>query len=198
MSKAHPLLYYIRHGQTDWNRDRRIQGQTDIPLNETGHEQARAIAARITQIVTDPADFEFIVSPLSRARQTMAHVLESYGLDEDTARVEPRLREVSFGEFDGKTWEQLNKYGIDPLADPGKYYKWRPTGGESYADTAKRVSSWLADQQTPAIVVAHGGISRILRGLVLGQTGAEFVGLPVPQDRFFKLENGEIEWIRAL
>ncbi len=197
MTAKYPLVYYIRHGQTDWNKARRIQGQTDIPLNETGHVQAKAIADALVRVVPDPAQFDFVVSPLTRARQTMGHILKAYGLPEDTARIEPRVREVSFGDRDGWTWPELNAAGIDPTKDPEGYFHWVPPNGESYAMAAKRIKDWLDDQQKPVIIVAHGGISRIIRGAMLGKTGAEFVGLPVPQTKFYKIEAGEITWFRA-
>lgn len=192
-----PPIYFIRHGQTDWNAERRVQGQTDIALNETGHAQARAIGVALKAVEPDPKTFEFHASPLTRTRETIAHVLAAYELGAEVVRYDDRLREVSFGDREGWTWPELNAERIDPTKDPESYFHWRPPNGESYADVAIRIRSWLDDLKNPAIVVAHGGVSRILRGLLLGQTGAEYVGLKVPQTKFFKIENGEIEWFRA-
>jgi probable phosphoglycerate mutase len=197
VTKNYPPIYYIRHGQTDWNAARRVQGQTDIPLNKTGHGQARAIATAISKLEPDAGKFKFYASPLTRVRQTMGHVLDAYGLDDNTVQFDERLSEVSFGEKEGWTWPELNALGIEPRVDPEKYFHWRPENGESYADAAIRVKSWLDDLREPALVVAHGGISRILRGILLGQTGAEYIGLKVPQSKFFKIENGEVEWFKA-
>lgn len=197
MTKAYPPIYYIRHGQTDWNAARKVQGQTDIPLNETGHGQARAIGAAIAKVVPNPSHLKFFASPLIRVRQTMGHVLDAYGLENSKVTYDARLSEVSFGDKEGWTWPELNAMGVEPRVDPEAYFHWQPENGESYADAAKRVKSWLDDLEQPALVVAHGGISRILRGIILGQTGAEYIGLRVPQTKFFKIENGEIEWFKA-
>ncbi len=197
MTDKVPPIYFIRHGQTDWNVARKVQGQTDIPLNETGHGQARNVAKALAGLEPDPAKFQIYASPLTRTRQTLAHLLAVYGLDESVVKFDDRLREVSFGEREGWTWSELNAQGVEPRVDPLAYFHWRPEGGESYADVAVRVNHWLSELTGPSIVVAHGGVSRILRGILLGQTGAEYVGLKVPQTKFFKVETGEIKWFQT-
>ncbi|HFC04422.1 MAG TPA: histidine phosphatase family protein, partial [Rhizobiales bacterium] len=167
------------------------------PLNQTGHEQARNVARTLVNIEPDPKKFQFHASPLIRTRQTMDHVLKAYGISDRDVLFDDRLREVSFGDREGWTWAELNADGVEPRVDPESYFHWRPPGGESYADVAERVSDWLAEVRKPSIVVAHGGVSRVLRGILLGQTGAEYVGLKVPQTKFFKVEGRDIEWFRA-
>jgi len=192
-----PPIYFIRHGQTDWNVARKVQGQTDIALNETGHTQARNIAAALMKIEPNWQNFQFYASPLIRTRETMDYILQAYGMQTSDVKYEDRLREVSFGEREGWTWPELNADGIEPRVDPESYFHWRPNGGESYADVAERVKDWLKTVNKPSVVVAHGGVSRIFRGILLGQTGAEYIGLKVPQTKFFKVEGGEIEWFEA-
>ena len=68
-----PPLYFIRHGETDWNRQGLIQGWIDIALNDTGHMQARAIGKALAALPELASGFRFIVSPLERTRQTMGH-----------------------------------------------------------------------------------------------------------------------------
>lgn len=197
MTDNTPPIYFVRHGQTDWNALRKVQGQVDIPLNETGRGQASNIAKALSVLETDPTKFQFYASPLGRTRQTMDYVLKAYGMSETDVIFDERLLEVSFGEREGWTWEQLNADGIEPRVDPEKYFNWRPENGESYADVAVRIKDWLKGVTKPSIVVAHGGVSRVLRGVLLGQTGAEYVGLRVPQTKFFKIENKDIEWFKA-
>jgi probable phosphoglycerate mutase len=189
-----PPLYFVRHGETDWNRDRRIQGRTDIPLNAAGRAQASAIARRLRQIVGEHQSVDFFASPLGRARQTMAAILAGFGLPEDHALVDDRLTERGFGAYDGQTWRELFAAGIDPDRDPATYHDWRPEGGESFADVAERVGAWLDGVSRPAVVVSHSGVSRVLRGLVLGLDKAEIVHLDVPQHRFYRIAGGEITW----
>jgi broad specificity phosphatase PhoE len=111
--------------------------------------------------------------------------------------VEDRLIELNFGEAEGKTWPELNQLGIDPEADPAGYHAWRPQGGESYADATVRVQAWLDSLSGPALAVAHGGISRIVRGLVLGLPVHEIPLLRNPQWKFYRLKAGGIEWFDA-
>ena len=194
MAAERPALWFVRHGETDWNRSRRIQGRTDIPLNGAGHAQAAAIGRRLRQIVDAPEALEFYSSPLGRARQTMAAILSAFGLPPDHAQVDERLTERGFGAFDGQTWRELFAAGIDPDRDPATYHDWRPEGGESFADVADRVGAWLTSVGRPAVVVSHSGVSRVLRGLLLGLDKAEIVHLDVPQHRFYRIAGGEISW----
>ncbi len=192
-----PPIYLLRHGETDWNLKRRIQGQTDISLNATGREQARRMAGKLAEILPSPKGFGFISSPLARARQTMAAVIDAYGLGEQAVRMDERLRELSFGEVEGSAWADVHALGVNPEVDPEHYHDWRPAGGESYDDARQRVGEWLASLDQPAIVVAHGGISRIVRGLVFDLPKYQIVQLKVPQDRFFRIVDGGLDWFDA-
>ncbi|MEE4237228.1 MAG: histidine phosphatase family protein [Anderseniella sp.] len=195
--RGYPEIWFVRHGETDWNRDRRIQGQTDIELNETGKAQARAIAMAMRELHGSLDHLAVHVSPLKRPRQTLAHILEAFGQHAAQVSIDERLKELNFGEAEGKTWPELNRLGIDPEADPEGYHAWRPAGGESYADATARVRDWLDSLDGPVLAVAHGGISRILRGLVLGLPVREIPLLPNPQWKFYRLKGGRIEWYRA-
>ncbi|MFW6077841.1 MAG: histidine phosphatase family protein [Hyphomicrobiales bacterium] len=188
-----PPLYFVRHGETEWNRTRRIQGRTDIPLNAAGIAQAAAVGQRLAQLV-DPSEFDFYASPLGRARETMTAILAALGLPETHARYDERLVERSFGAYDGQTWPELFAAGIDPGRDPAGFHDWRPEGGENYADVTARVGAWLDDVRRPAVVVSHGGVSRALRGLVLGLAKEEIVHLDVPQRRFYRIAGREVSW----
>ncbi len=192
-----PPIYFLRHGETDWNRERRIQGQIDIALNAKGREQAGKMAAKLAEVMPAIDGFRLYSSPLMRARQTMAAVLAAYGLGETAVTHDERLKELSFGEVEGLPWSDVHALGIAPEVRPEVYHDWRPAGGESYADARARVGEWLAELEAPTIVVAHGGISRILRGLVFGLPKREIVQLKVPQDRFFRIEAGGLDWFDA-
>ena len=119
------------------------------------------------------------------------------GIPPREARVDERLIELNFGEAEGKTWPELNVLGIDPENDPEGYHAWRPEGGESYADATVRVKEWLDSLRGPTLAVAHGGISRIVRGLVLDLPVREVPLLPNPQWKFYRLKDGEIDWFRT-
>lgn len=193
----YPELWFIRHGETDWNLKRRIQGQTDIPLNETGHAQAGAIAQAMAGLHGNLEGYDLHVSPMQRPRQTMQYIIDGFGLDWASITIDERLKELNFGDLEGSTWPELNARGLDPEKDPEGYHAFRPPGGESYADATVRVRDWLESLTRPTIAVAHGGISRIVRGLVLDLPVAEIPVQHNPQWKFYRLRNGEIEWFRA-
>ena len=197
MRKDLPPFFFLRHGETAWNYERRIQGQIDTDLNETGHKQAEAMARRLAQEVSDPSEYRFVTSPLKRTKQTMSYSLKALGLPEDHADEDEALAELNFGEWEERRWPELNEAGVDPAKDPVHYHNWRPEGGESYADARERVGKWLESLDRPHIVVAHGGISRVVRGLVFGLEPREIVQLKVPQTRFFRIADGKLDWFDA-
>jgi broad specificity phosphatase PhoE len=194
---AYPEIWFVRHGETDWNKARRIQGQTDIELNETGHAQARAIAQALRGLHDTLDHLHIHVSPLARPRQTLGHILDAFAADWQRVNVEDRLIELNFGEVEGKTWPQLNAIGISPETDPEGYHAWRPDGGESYADATTRVREWLDSLTGPTLAVAHGGISRIVRGLALDLPVREIPLLPNPQWKFYRLKDAGIDWFKV-
>jgi len=166
---AQPLLYFIRHGETDWNVEGRLQGQHDTPLNKVGLGQAvrcgdilRALLARDGR---DAQDFDYVASPLSRARKTMELVRTELALAPTDYRTDARLVELSFGRWEGFTYAELKAREPDVLALAAREHgKWAfvPPGGESYADLLVRVSAWHATVTRDTVVVAHGGVARTL------------------------------------
>jgi probable phosphoglycerate mutase len=153
-------LLLVRHGESEWNAVRRLQGQADIGLSEKGEAQARALAATVEQLSPD----HVITSDLRRARQTA----ELLGFPEATP--EPELREVDVGE-----WTGLN-IGLIIANEPEAYSGWRagtfaPPGGEIWADFAARTSAATRAAMAEAdrlLVVCHGGVIRALLQTLLG------------------------------
>ena len=192
-----PPIYYLRHGETDWNKARRIQGQVDIPLNDTGLGQARRMATKLNEVIDSLDDFQLMASPMTRTRQTMQAVLDVYGASETDVVFDDRLKELNFGLFEGKQWADVHATGLQPEVDPEGYHDWTPDEGEGYADGRERVADWLASVTGPTIVVAHGGISRILRGIVFDLPKREIPALKVPQDRFYRIQDGGLDWFDA-
>ena len=90
------LLYYIRHGETDWNRESRLQGQREVPINANGRAQARACGEILRDLIAREAEteFEYVSSPLGRARETMELVRATLGLAPATYRIDERLTEI--------------------------------------------------------------------------------------------------------
>lgn len=190
-------LYFIRHGETDWNAACRIQGHTDIPLNATGRAQAARNGHTLAELIVDSAGVDFVASPLSRARETMRITRRKMGLPTDQFAHDAALKELNFGSLEGQPWighqillapERFRERDADP-------FQWRPQGGESYADLTGRVGRWLAAVSQPTVVVSHGGVMRALRGLVLGLEPRLIPALDVPQDRVLVLTRGAERWI---
>ncbi len=161
MSRRRPPIYFVRHGETDWNVQGLIQGWTDTPLNQRGHGQARAVAQALTSVRAFHPDFQFVVSPLQRARQTMGHIAEALSLEPEQIAIEPAVTELGFGVWEGKPFWELKASPVYP-AHPEDRYFWRPDKGESYEDGHIRINRWLDTLERPTVVVAHGAIGRCL------------------------------------
>jgi broad specificity phosphatase PhoE len=166
---AQPILYFIRHGETDWNAERRLQGQHDIPLNDLGRAQAAHCGKVLRDLFgrdgRDADSFEYVASPLVRARETMELVRASLGVDSCRYRMDKRLAELSFGRWEGFTFAELKAQDPANLALAAREHdKWSfvPPGGESYAQLLVRVEEWVATVTRDTVVAAHGGVARTL------------------------------------
>jgi broad specificity phosphatase PhoE len=196
MLKDGVTLYFVRHGETDWNAIRRYQGQTDTPLNDKGRGQASRNGRALRAVLAGRTDLDFVASPLLRAAETMTIMRREMGLEPDLFGREDRLMEIHFGHWEGRIWDVLADE--DPIgfkartADP---FNWCPIGGESYADLARRVQTWLATLERDTVAVSHGGVSRVVRGHVLSLDGTAIPLLEVPQDKVLVLRAGTQEWI---
>jgi broad specificity phosphatase PhoE len=191
-------ILLLRHGETEWNLERRYQGRFDSPLTERGATQARAIGrllAGLPEAVVAP----IVASPQGRARLTAEIIREELG-SAGAVRVDERLRELTLGSWDGLTYGDVAKRSPAIFDGDGRYdWYFRSPDGESYDAFTGRIADWLSEleQSAPIIVVAHGLVSRVLRGLYAGLPRAAALTLPVPQDRIYRLCNGAIEELRV-
>jgi len=189
-------LYLIRHGQTDWNRDARYQGQRDIPLNDIGREQARRQGDALKSRLPAIAAADFVSSPLGRAIETMQLMRAALGLDIDGYRTDATIRELSYGHWEGELASELSAKDPDGVAakasDP---FGWQPTGGESYAELQARIAIWIERLERDTVAVTHGGVSRVARGAVLGTDPGLVPFLEVPQDKILVLRDGVMNWL---
>ncbi|WP_421981735.1 histidine phosphatase family protein [Roseibium sp.] len=189
------FLVFVRHGQTDWNREGRMQGHRDIPLNETGRGQAARNGERLRVFLEqeglDPDGLDFVSSPLGRTRSTMELVRAGLGLPAQDYRLEQRVAELTFGDWEGFTFEDLAD-GEQELLLQRRADKWRfvPPRGESYEMLSERVGAWLKTVSKPTVVVSHGGVFRVVRGLLEGLESIHVPKLDAPQDKVFVWRDG--------
>jgi broad specificity phosphatase PhoE len=193
-----PTIYYIRHGETDWNAEGKLQGGQDIPLNDLGREQAAHAGNILADLFARDGRSEqslgFVASPLGRARSTMELVrgvlrlpLAQYALDD-------RLREIGYGAWEGSTLAQMR------LSDPAVFAqrevdKWTvpPPGGESYASVQARVSDWYAQLNADTVAVAHGGTARALMVALDFETPDSAADLTIEQGAVYVFSEGGLQ-----
>ena len=186
-----PTIVFLRHGETDWNAEGRLQGQQDVPLNNRGRGQARRNGEVLRRQVPGVGGLDFVSSPLGRARETMEIARRALGLDPHAYRTDDRLREVTFGRWEGFTTEEIRAREPGELA-AREADKWgvSPPGGESYEGLAGRVRPWLRELTEPTVVVAHGGVGRVLWIELAGLDPADAVAIAIPHDRVFLWDTG--------
>ena len=178
-----PPLLFIRHGETDWNREARLQGQRDIPLNALGRRQAERNGRAIAGILRS-RDWRLIASPLGRSVETMRIVLAAAGQDRAPFVTDPVLKEACYGAWEGLTLPEVAERDPDG-ARARERDKWSfvPPAGESYSMLSERLSPWIAGLTVPSLVVAHGGILRVLLHRLAGLPAYDAPHLATPQDR---------------
>jgi broad specificity phosphatase PhoE len=196
---AHPVtIFLVRHGETEWNRQRRHQGRFDSPLTARGIAQARALGRRLATL-PEAASAPIVASPQGRARRT-AEVIREHLPGTPELRVDERLRELTLGLWDGLTYREVEAHSPGIFDGDGRdEWCFRAPGGEPYDSFAARLGEWLAEQNeaAPTIAVAHGFVSRVLRGLYADLPPSAALALPVRQDKIFRLSGGVIATVGA-
>ena len=196
-------LYMLRHGETVWNTERRMQGTRNSDLTERGRAQALAMGRALrAELALEPGPTRFLRSPLGRVRETSEIVGRELGLDPAEWQDDIRLAELSYGQWEGFSWKEIEATHPTALAD------WRadphgycPPGGETHIELRRRSAAVLADivaSQTRTVVVGHGVSGAVLRGLNLGLDARAMFILEKPQDAFFRLLAGREERIEAV
>lgn len=156
------IMYLVRHGETEWNQSRRIQGHSDIALNELGRRQAELVADRFRS-ETIHAVYS---SDLSRARETAAKIAENFSVSVGTL---PNLRERCYGQWEGLTYEEIRKRFENQ--DEAS------CGIETFEDMQRRAVAALTElavkhQNEAIVVVSHGGlINSFLHYVTAGEQG---------------------------
>ncbi len=193
------ILYLFRHGETDWNRARRLQGQSDIPLNEFGRELAEKTADALRDITFDRA----FSSPLGRAVETARILLGARNVPLTTDK---RLMEINFGDCEGRGFDEAKKDPGHPLynffCQPQDYVP--PAGGETFQAAAARSLAFLQEQILPLegrcetiLITAHGALNRCILNTITEAPLERFwqTALPNCAASILSLENGRFRII---
>jgi broad specificity phosphatase PhoE len=192
-----PTIYYIRHGETGWNADGRLQGTQDIPLNDLGRKQAANAGSILTGLFArdgrSKQSLAFVASPLGRARSTMELVRGALGLPPDDYAVDDRLREIGYGHWEGSTLAQMQASDPEVFAKR-QADKWTvpPPGGESYASVQIRMRDWYDSLLVDTVAVAHGGTARALMVALDIETPASAADLTIEQGAVYVFSDGEL------
>ncbi|MGT2437475.1 histidine phosphatase family protein [Bradyrhizobium betae] len=191
-------IYYLRHGETEWNALGRLQGTKDIPLNARGRDQAMQAGGVLADLFKrdgcDRSALPYVSSPLGRARQTMELVRGKLELPVVDYALDDRLREIGYGVWEGLTLAESE------AKDPDVYArrlvdKWRvgPAGAETYADVQVRVRDWYDQLRTDTVAVAHGGTCRALMVSLGIETPASAAELYIEQGAVYVFRDGRLE-----
>jgi len=186
----YPELFILRHGETYWNREGRIQGQIHADLTPLGQDHARQQGKLVEELDLRSRNLPIYVSPQGRALQTAEIAMVSLGRYGDT---DARLMEIGCGVFEGHSLSELEARTPGTLrardADAFGWYFDIP-GGETKDQMEDRVRAFLEEMKEPAILVTHGITSRFLRGIWLGLPRDEWWHFSVEQGCIFHLKDG--------
>jgi probable phosphoglycerate mutase len=191
-----PIIYYIRHGETDYNAEARLQGRRDTLLNAHGRLQAADAAGILRDLfVRDHrrvADFDYVASPLKRARETMEIVRATLGLDPHAYATDPRLMEIAYGDWEGMTLLEIEARMPEELErrDRDKWDFSPPGGGESYRQLAARIVDWYRSVTRDTLVAAHGGGVRALMAIFKVMSEEEATRAQIAQGVVYVFDDG--------
>jgi probable phosphoglycerate mutase len=178
-----PELYILRHGETEWNAENRMQGELNSRLTTKGQADAARQGAILAGRSLD--GFQFFSSPQGRAFQTAGIALAGIA---DHIRTDDRLREIGVGDWSGRLRAELPMpEGRDPVMEQ---YELAPNG-EGFAGVKARVDAFLTDLTGPAVLVTHGVTSAILRALMVGEKAYAGQSVQGGQGCVYHLRGGE-------
>ena len=193
-----PTIYYIRHGETEWNAEGKLQGGQDIPLNDLGRAQAATagdiLAGLFARDGRNEQSLAFVASPLGRARSTMELVRGALKLPIAGYALDDRLREIGYGDWEGSTLAQMQASDPDVFA-ARQAEKWTvpPPGGESYASVQARMRDWYDQLTADTVAVAHGGTARALMVALGIETSDSAADLTIEQGAVYVFGDSGLE-----
>jgi probable phosphoglycerate mutase len=190
-----PILYCVRHGETDFNAEQRLQGRLDTLLNARGRLQAKDSGELLRDLFArdnrNAGDLTYVSSPLQRTRETMEILRPPLGLPPQPYRTDARLLEISYGLWEGLTLPEIEARMPGMLAERERV-KWdfAPPGGESYRELTARIDEWRASLTRDTVVAAHGGGVRALMALFNVLPKEEATHAPIAQGVVYVFADG--------
>ncbi|EJG1882897.1 histidine phosphatase family protein [Vibrio parahaemolyticus] len=190
-------IFVLRHGETEFNADKKLQGHCNSSLTSKGSDQARRVGTTLKQYVEN-RPFRVYSSTLGRALQTSQIVCEELNYSYENLNKEPRLKEFSLGEWEQRTIPSLEQEVPNLLAQNDWYLQ--APNCETYESVRERLSSWLSDvtHDEDIVVVSHGLTGIVLRGLLLGMDYTQVWQQDLPQDAFFIIEDGRLTRVNCV
>lgn len=188
-------LILVRHGESEWNRAGRIQGQVNSPLTDLGISQAIAISDYLSGIFLNQ-ELEIYSSPLERAIQTAEIIAKGIDCLSSEVMIDERLNDFNLGEISGTYgWDKVAEIFPEQaqlrLQDPMRFH---PSGGESGAEFEARLRSLMEDlkgEDTTKLLVSHGIVNKFIRGIYKNISGKEMINLGESQNTIYCLEHGD-------
>ena len=173
------MIYFIRHGETDYNKDKRFQGHLDIPLNQKGLVQANLALENSKAIKFD----KIYYSPLSRAKKT-AEIINSFHNAQMIA--DDRLKEIYMGSLQGKIPSKLKEHErLLAFSNPERF------GGESHEEFCNRIKSFyneIKNTKENILIVSHGGVYRAFYKIINNLDDLQFEMQPIPNATIITLK----------
>lgn len=201
MTMFPPPFYAMRHGETSWNAKGFFQGHSDIPLSAEGvrqvEENGRRFKRHLEKTGINPPDIRMISSPLSRAVHSSRIMCAELGLPEDRLIIDPRLKEASFGHWEGlTTFEVKERFRQERRLRKEDRWNFTPPGGQSYADISAAMTDFLtAMNGDPSLIVTHTGNIRMALRELHGFDRETAMAAQIPQDRLLYWDGKVAGWI---
>ena len=194
-----PVIYYIRHGETSWNAEGRLQGVQDIPLNDLGRRQAahagNILADLFARDGRDKSSLPFVASPLGRARATMELVRGALKLPPDGYALDDRLREIGYGQWEGSTLAemQVGRPRAVRQAPDREMDGVAARAARAMSRCRRGCSDWYASLQADTVAVAHGGTARALMVALGIETPLSAADLTIEQGAVYVFRDGGLQ-----
>ena len=181
------MLLFIRHGETVWGHQRRNQGALDSPLTDLGIRQSLMNKKILSSILDLTApELTVYISPSTRSMETYKLIFEN---NKNKLIVDERIKAVSAGSWDGKSYIQLKEQGVELDEFDWQFHS---PDGETYEDARKRANNWLQSVKEPSVVISHGLIGRIIFGEYLGYGYKDSLSIRIRQNAVYKFDAGKI------